>query len=86
MSRPVSAMIERARSSLRPGICASRAGAGSAAASGPIPVSGPAVPSRSAPQACGIAAADSAIRPVSWVILASRVVIWSSSRAASSPW
>jgi len=69
-----------------PGIWASRAAAGSTAASGPVPAPGPVVPSPSTPQACGIGAADSAIRVVSWVILASREVIWSSSRAASSPW
>ncbi len=38
------------------------------------------------PQAPGMAEASSAARAPSWVILASRAAIWSSSRAASSPW
>ena len=45
MSRPVSAMMERARSSLTPGISASRATAFSTGASGPVPAPGPVVPS-----------------------------------------
>ena len=56
ISRPVSAMMARARSGLMPGISASRATAGSTAASGPAPASGPVVPSPSTPQAAGIAA------------------------------
>jgi len=86
MSRPVSAMMVRARSSLRPGISASRATAGSAAASGPVPASGPVVPSASMPQAAGSAAVSSAARAVSAAILPLRKAIWSSSRPASSPW
>ena len=86
MSRPVSAMIERARSGLMPGISASRATAGRAAASGPVPASGPVVPSASTPQAAGIAATDAVIRAVSWAIRASQKAAWSSSSWASSPW
>src|SRR5690348_14041922 len=77
MSRPTSAMIERARFSLTPGISASRATAGSTGASGAVPAPGPAVPSPSAPQAAGIAAVSSAARAVSWAIRASGKAIWS---------
>ena len=79
-------MIEQARSGLTPGISASRCTAGRAAASGPVPASGPVVPSASTPQAAGIAATACPIQAVSWVILPSRAVIWSSSSWASSPW
>lgn len=72
MSRPVSAMMARARSSLMPGISASRATAFSTGASGPVPASGPVVPSALMPQAPGIAAASSAARAPSWAILPSR--------------
>ena len=44
MSRPVSAMIARARARLTPGISASRSTAGRAAASSPRPASGPVLP------------------------------------------
>src|SRR5258708_6950646 len=54
-SRPISAMMERARSTLMPGTSASRCTAGRAAASGPVPASGPVAPSASTPQAAGIA-------------------------------
>jgi hypothetical protein len=80
MSRPVSAMMARARPGLMPGISASRATAFSAGSSGPVPAPGPVVPSASMPQAAGIAAASSAARAPSWAILPSREEIWSSSR------
>src|SRR5262245_9558110 len=62
MSRPVSAMIERASSALTPGICASRWAAGSAAASAPVPAAGPVLPSASTPQAARICARCCSIR------------------------
>src|SRR5215472_14091825 len=66
MSRPVSAMMERARSGLRPGISASRATAFSTGASGLVPAPGPVVPSGSTPQPAGSAAVtpgDPAVQP-----------------------
>ena len=86
MSRPVSAMMARARSWLTPGISASRAMAGSTGASGPVPASGPVVPSALMPQAADIAATTAVIRVVSWAIRCSRKAIWSSRSPASSPW
>jgi hypothetical protein len=86
MSRPVSAMMDRARSSLIPGTCASRCTTGSTGSAGAVPASGPVAPSAFTPQAAGIAAAASAIRVVSLAILPSRKAIWSSSNWASSPW
>src|SRR5260370_1382879 len=85
MSRPISAMMARARSGLMPGISASRATAGSTAASGPAPAFGPVVPSPFTPQAAGIAAASPAAPADSALIRSSTQPIWSSSRPASPP-
>jgi hypothetical protein len=79
-------MIERATSSLMPGICASRVTAFSTGACGLVPAPGPVVPSVSTPRAAGIAAARPAARAASWAIRASRKAMWSSRTWASSPW
>ena len=77
-------MMARATSWLMPGSVASRATAGSAGASRPVPVSGPVVPSALMPQAAGTAEASSAAREVSWVIRSSRKAIWTSSNLWAS--
>ena len=76
ISRPVSAMMVRARSSLMPGISASRATAFSTGAPGVVPAPGPVVPSGSTPKVAGIAAVSSAARAVSAAIGVSRKAIW----------
>ena len=86
MSRPVSAMIERASSALTPGISASRWAAGSTAASVPVPALGPVLPSASTPQAARIWARCSSIRAARAAMRVSQKAIWSSSICASSPW
>ena len=86
MSRPISAMMDRARFSLTPGISASRATAFSTGAPAVAPACGPVVPSGSTPQAAGIAAVSSAARAPSSAIRLSRKAIWSSNSPASSPW
>jgi hypothetical protein len=62
MSRPVSEMMEAASSALMPVASSSRAMAGRAMASGPVPAPGPVAPSASMPQAARMEASCSHAR------------------------